>query len=225
MTPRILFVTGTDTGAGKTILTALLLLQAQARSNGSVAALKPFCSGGREDAELLHTFQRGQLPLDRINPFHFPEPLSPWTAARRAGRSVALGDAIAAIRSICADLVLVEGAGGLLAPLGEGFNALDLIRALDAEVVVSAANKLGVLNHTLLTLEVLRSHDIGRVRVALVDAAPADPSACHNHEDLTRLTAIPITPVPFLPAVDAASLKRAASELEDRLAELLSPAA
>jgi dethiobiotin synthetase len=78
---NILFVTGTDTGAGKTVLTALLL--DFLRSEGiRVLAMKPFCSGPRGDAVLLHGLQKGCLTLDDVNPFYFDRPLAPAAAGR-----------------------------------------------------------------------------------------------------------------------------------------------
>src|SRR5260221_14172519 len=92
-TPRTIFITGTDTGVGKTLLTALLL--AHLRQNGVPAlALKPFCSGGRADAELFHALQDGDLTLDEINPFYFREPIAPLVAARKHRRRIQLDDVL-----------------------------------------------------------------------------------------------------------------------------------
>ena len=82
---KIIFVTGTDTGVGKTLLTALLLQHLRAHGQ-SALAIKPFCSGGREDAELLHSLQENELTLDEMNPFHFKKPLAPYLAATRRER-------------------------------------------------------------------------------------------------------------------------------------------
>ena len=79
--PRIIFITGTDTGVGKTLLTGLLLHHLR-QSGCHALAMKPFCSGSRADAEFLHAVQDGELTLDEINPFFFAEPLAPLVAAR-----------------------------------------------------------------------------------------------------------------------------------------------
>ena len=99
MPARTIFITGTDTGVGKTLLTALLLTHL--RDGGCKArALKPFSSGGREDAELLFKLQDGELTLDEINPFHFSEPLAPLVAARIHRRSISLREVLAHIRGV-----------------------------------------------------------------------------------------------------------------------------
>ncbi|MGV3771642.1 MAG: ATP-dependent dethiobiotin synthetase BioD, partial [Verrucomicrobiales bacterium] len=96
--------------------------------------------------------------------------------------------------------LLIEGAGGLMAPLGEGFNALDLITAIRAETIVVAPNKLGVLNHCMLTIRELRRSKVEKVQLALVNQPAPDPSASSNAQLLIELLQ-PIVPlqVPWFP--------------------------
>ena len=150
------FITGTDTGVGKTVLTALLARYLRERGV-NVAALKPVCSGGRDDARVLHAAFNGALTLDEINPWHFHAPVAPLLAARRERKRVRLADVLAHLRVMHErfDVLLVEGAGGLLSPLGEDFNSRDLIAALRATPIVVCPNRLGVVNQVLLTLEAL----------------------------------------------------------------------
>lgn len=219
---RTIFITGTDTSVGKTAITGLLLAHAQAAGQ-CVRALKPFSTGGAGDEALLSSLQKSSL---RINFFHFPEPIAPWSAARQHQTQVTLGAAVAPIqehRTAC-DLLLVEGAGGLLTPLGERFTAADLIVELAAEVIVVAANKLGVLNHTLLTVEALKIRGVKSIRVALVEHAGADLSRKSNLHDLTDLLGgIPAVPIPFLPnyRTDAEFIRAAAKMLPSELSTLL----
>jgi len=168
------FITGTDTGAGKTVVTALLARHLHTRGL-AVAALKPVCSGGRADARLLHDALDGALTLDEINPWHFRAPIAPLLAARREQQSVTLAAVRRHIRAMQnrSDFLLVEGAGGLLSPLGEKFNSRDLIAALRAIPVIVAPNQLGVVNQILLTLAALPSAAAATARVVLV--APARP--------------------------------------------------
>jgi dethiobiotin synthetase len=166
MRPRTIFITGTDTGVGKTLVTALMLVHLR-QTGVRALALKPFCSGGRDDAELLHGLQDYELTIDEVNPFHFAEPLAPLVAARLHRRSVSLNAVMNKIRECqerC-DVLLIEGAGGLLAPLGESpvYTALDLIAKLDCEVLVVSRNRLGTINHTLLTLDALQSDWFARL--------------------------------------------------------------
>lgn len=219
---RTIFVTGTDTSVGKTALTALLLAHAQA-AGLKVRALKPFATGGGGDEALLASLQDDSLS---INFFHFPEPIAPWSASKIHNRPILLETALRPIlkHRTEGDLLLIEGAGGLLSPLGHHFTAADLISELDAEVIVVAANKLGVLNHTLLTIFALRSRAIAPIRIALVEQAGADLSRKSNFADLSELLPdIPITPIPFLEnyQADADFIRSAAKELSPELSRLL----
>src|ERR1044071_7096878 len=148
MRPRFLFITGTDTGVGKTVLTSWLTRHLLQRGM-AVAAFKPVSSGGRADAKALRAALQGGLSLDEINPWHFRAPIAPLLAARRENRKVKLAEVVAHIRKIQKrfDVLLVEGVGGILSPLGEGFDSRDLILKLDAMPIVVAPNKLGVISH------------------------------------------------------------------------------
>ncbi len=198
---KILFVTGTGTGVGKTLLTASLLHHLR-RGGVDALAMKPFCSGGREDVELLQALQSDAgVPPDQVNPFYFPEPLAPAVAARRHHRRIRLAQALQRIRAMehrCARL-LVEGAGGLLAPLGERFTAADLIARLGCAVVVVATNRLGTINHTLLTVAALRRLTPQTVQVVLMGSGARDASAATNLAVLRQWAApAPVRAVPFL---------------------------
>lgn len=166
---RIIVITGTDTGVGKTVLTALLTRYLRA-AGVNVAALKPISSGQRTDARSLRRALRGTLTLDEINPWHFDLPLAPLLAARHQGQRVELREVLTHVWGIAHrfDTVVVEGAGGLLSPLGEGFSTRELITELGAEVFIAAKNQLGVVNHVRLTLEALPPVIRGRARVVLV---------------------------------------------------------
>ena len=169
---RIIVITGTDTSVGKTVLTALLTGHLRA-AGVSVAALKPISSGQRTDARILRRATGNALTLDEINPWHFDLPLAPLLAARHRGKRVELRDLLAHVWKIAHrfNTVLVEGAGGLLSPLGEGFSTRELIVELGAEVFLAAKNQLGVVNHVRLTLEALPPIIGGRARVVLVSPA------------------------------------------------------
>jgi dethiobiotin synthetase len=183
---RIIVITGTDTGVGKTVLTAWLAAHLHARGE-RVAALKPLCSGGRDDARALHRALDGALTLDEINPWHFRAPLAPLLAARKERRRVQLPEVLAHIRSIARqfDTVLVEGAGGLLSPLGEDFSTRELITALRTEVIVVGRNQLGVANHLRLTLESLPPSYAAKTKVALM-SPPRPTLASRTNPELIR---------------------------------------
>ena len=179
--PRVVVVTGSDTGVGKTVLTAWLTRRL--RANGIYAvALKPLCSGGREDAIALHAANGGALTLDEVNPWHFRAALAPVLAARREGKRVQLADVVARVRAVARrfDIVLVEGAGGLLSPLGEGFDTRDLVIALRAMPVIVVPNRLGAVNQARLVLEALPKSGRARAQIVLVEQRDADASARTN---------------------------------------------
>jgi dethiobiotin synthetase len=187
---KIIFITGTDTGVGKTVMTALLLHHL--RSSGVKAlAIKPFCSGGREDAELLHGLQRDEITLEETNPFYFTAPLAPWAAVKygkKGSRQVSLKSVLKKISTLqkkC-DLLLIEGSGGLLVPLGEKYTVLNLIQALKCKVLVVGKNKLGTINHTLLSVGALQAVDAQLAAIVLVETKKSDFSSATNLDVLKK---------------------------------------
>lgn len=180
------FITGTDTGVGKTVLTALLVRRLRARGIAA-RAVKPLCSGGREDAQILRAAQNGALSLDEINPWHFRAPLAPLLAARRDGVRVRRQEVVSYLHQLRAgwEILLVEGAGGLLSPLGEDFNARDLIRALRATPLVVCPNRLGAVNQALLVLAALSPGAARRAQLVLMSQSGPDLSA-HSNFSLLR---------------------------------------
>ena len=175
------FITGTDTGVGKTVLTALLARHLRERGVNA-AALKPVCSGGRGDARALRAAMKGALTPDEINPWHFRAPMAPLLAARRERRQVRLADVLAHVRAMQKrfEVVLVEGAGGLLSPLGGNFDSHDLIAVLRATPMVVCPNRLGAVNQVLLTLAALPRSASCRARVVLISPAKPDASTSTN---------------------------------------------
>ncbi len=185
---RTIFITGTDTGVGKTVLTSLLIRRLRQRGEDALA-VKPFCSGGREDAEALFAAQDGEVPLDRINPWSFRAPLTPLLAARRERRRILKADALGFLRQArrqCA-VLLVEGAGGLLSPLGEGYSLRELIDALRAEAIVVCPNRLGAINQARLVVASLPNPARRNPTVVLVDQAEPDHAAKSNRGLLAEL--------------------------------------
>jgi dethiobiotin synthetase len=178
---QMLFITSTDTGVGKTVLTVLLVKFLRARGVNATA-LKPICSGGRSDARKIFAAMDGALSLDEINPWHFRAAIAPLLAARRENKKVKLPQVLAHIRAArkCFDILLIEGAGGLLSPLGENFDSRDLILALRTTPIVVAQNKLGAVNRILLTLEALPRNVRAKARVVLMSPRKPDPATESN---------------------------------------------
>jgi dethiobiotin synthetase len=196
---QTLFITGTDTGVGKTVLTALLVKFLRERGVNA-AALKPICSGNRDDARKIFAALDGALTLDEINPWHFRAPVAPALAARKENRRVKLSEILAHARAMQKrfDILLVEGAGGLLSPLGENFDSRDLILALRAIPIIVAQNKIGVVNHVLLTLEALPEQFQSKSKVVLVSPPKPDAASRSNAKLLVELTGAKIFSLPWL---------------------------
>jgi dethiobiotin synthetase len=163
------FIAGTDTGIGKTHASCALL-HALARRHARVCGMKPVAAGGiatadgfaSEDSIALRAASTVRVPPELDTPVLLPEPLSPHLAAARAGRTIALTPIVAAFQALRAraDAVVVEGAGGLLVPLGESLTGADLVRALGLPVVLVVGMRLGCLNHALLTADALRTRGL-----------------------------------------------------------------
>jgi dethiobiotin synthetase len=222
--PAPIFITGTDTGVGKTVLTALLF-ERWRRRGWAVRAIKPFATGSPADARLLDRLQAGRVPPERLCPFRFRAPLAPWVAARREGREVALPEAVAAIRSAqrAEETLVVEGCGGLLTPLGPRYSLRELLVALEGRAVVVAPNRLGVLNQVRLVLEVLASAGSPAVAVVLRGARHPALSAASNGRALRELAApVPVFELPWLGsrANTPASIRRLAEDQRARLDRL-----
>jgi len=150
-----LFITGTDTGVGKTHVTAALLRELR-RQGVAAAAFKPIAcgAGGREDARQFVRLMDNEIPLDIINPIYLRRPLAPSIAARLEHRRIELDKihfAFALLTTVF-DSVLVEGAGGLLVPIKRNYFVADLIREMKLPVVIVSRLSLGTINHTLLTV-------------------------------------------------------------------------
>jgi dethiobiotin synthetase len=181
------FITGTDSGVGKTVLTALLVRFLRKRGVNA-AALKPICSGDRGDARALHAAMSGTLTPDEINPWYFRAPVAPLLAARRENKRVKLSQVLAHVRAIQKrfDALLIEGAGGLLSPLGENFNSRNLITALRATPLAVCPNRLGAVNQVLLVLEALPENLRVKTCVVLMSPLKPDVSASTNRKLLAE---------------------------------------
>jgi dethiobiotin synthetase len=181
-------LTGTDTGVGKTIVTAAVAAAAT-QAGLRVAVVKPGQTGTADGEETdAETVQRLAAPATVRNLASYPDPLAPLTAARVAGLApLVLADVLGAVEELAAghELVLVEGAGGLLVPMGDGgWSVADLAIALGAPAVVVARAGLGTLNHTELTLQALDHREVPALVV--IGAWPEQPDLVHrtNLDDL-----------------------------------------
>lgn len=189
------FVTGTDTGVGKTYATALLT-RALRRAGLDTIALKPICCGPRDDVEILQAAADEELTLDEVNPVWLRTPVAPLVAAREENAPVsldALRDSLARITAGRRSF-LVEGAGGWLVPVADGISIADLAAAFGLPVLVVVANRLGCLNHTLLTLESIRARGLTCSGLILnrLNHDLSDESVRSNRAVLEELAGVPI---------------------------------
>ena len=155
---RVIWLTGTNTGVGKTFLAAEIA-KVLSQTSLNFKVLKPFCSGGREDVETLGAAQGlGKIDLKQINLYSLKAALAPALAAEMEGIETCLETSTNWIkqRLIGQEVVIIEGAGGVLAPLGYNWTLVDLIRNIPGEIWVVAKNELGVLNSLFLTINELR---------------------------------------------------------------------
>lgn len=217
--PNGFFVTGTDTGVGKTVVAAALLLALRergVRALGFKPAETGLEPGVTPDSQVLA--EAAGEHLSAAGPMlQLSEPLAPAVAARRAGLDLALGEVAERVRGLQAAgfRLVVEGAGGLLVPLGRGWNAADLARSCGLRVVLVARAGLGTLNHVLLTVEALAHRDLPLAGVVLNGQAEHPGLAeATNPEVLAQLVpGLPIVCVPRFPADDPLSAARRAAAL------------
>ena len=184
---RILFITGTDTGVGKTFFSALAV-HALREHGVNVTGLKPVCAGSRDDARVLQKISHAKLTLAEVNPWYFRNALAPVLAARKEHKHVRLREVVAHIRRVVKrfDVVVVEGAGGLLSPLGEDFDSRDLIVALDAQPIIVCPNRLGAVGQVLLVLAALPEKFSSRAGVVLAKQAKPDRASRTNRSLLAE---------------------------------------
>ena len=173
-----LFLTGTDTDVGKTYVAARLIRMLRRRGVDCIG-MKPICCGTRADAEALHAAAGGVIPLNDVNPVWLRTPAAPLTAAMVENRSIDLD----LIRSTFRRLrdthraMVVEGVGGWRVPITASYFISDLAAELALPVAVVVANRLGALNHTLLTIDSIRSSGQQIAGIILNDVSPGTAMA------------------------------------------------
>jgi dethiobiotin synthetase len=151
------FITGTDTGVGKTFATRLIL-EALRNEGRDAVGYKPVACGDREDAVILSAAS-GDLDFDEVNPVYFNTPVAPYVAGMLENRTLVPAELIAGFQNLATKhaQVLVEGVGGWEVPLAANYRVSDLAADLKLPVVVVAGNRLGALNHILLTVAAIRA--------------------------------------------------------------------
>ena len=209
---RDFFVTGTDTGVGKTLVSAALL-RAWRQRGRSVAGMKPVASGSvataeglrNEDALALQAESSRRWPYETINPYAFEPPIAPHIAAAQAGVEVRIDPILYNFQNLkgSAETVVVEGAGGFLVPLGPQHSFADLPAALGLEVILVVGLRLGCLNHAFLTAEAIAARDLTLAGWVANLVDPGFAFVEHNLETLqARLPAPCLGMIPHLAPPD-----------------------
>jgi dethiobiotin synthetase len=217
---RGLFVTGTDTGAGKTILSAALLA-AMAATGERVRAHKPVVTGLEDppgtwppDHELLASL--ASMKPEQVAPLRYGPAASPHLAARLSGERIDGAELIARAREGGGgeEALIVEGVGGLLVPFSEDFAVLDLAIALGLPVLIAARPGLGTINHTLLTVRAARAARL-KVRAVVLTPWPEEPSELErsNRETIADMGQIEVMGLPHVSSPTAAALAQAGEGL------------
>jgi dethiobiotin synthetase len=212
---RGVFVTGTDTGAGKSVVAASVCAALAARGE-RVAAFKPVVTGlddepgefGHDHELLASAANAGQAPGD-VAPYLFGPPLSPHFAAELAGERIEPAHLLEAARAH--ELLVCEGVGGLLVPITTGYLVRDLAIDLELPVLVAARTGLGTINHTLLTVEAARTAGL-RVAGVVMTPWPAEPAPIErsNRETIERMSGVQVS---GLPPTERDALAEAAAAL------------
>ncbi len=194
MTHHGIYVTGTDTGAGKTLASCALLHALRARGLRAVG-MKPLASGCQstpqglrnDDALALQAASDPQPRYEDLNPVALPQPLAPEIAAREAGVEVTMTPMLAAYERLAAraDVLVVEGVGGWMAPLSTTLDQVDLVRALDLPVVLVVGMRLGCINHARLSAAAIAAD--GCQLVGWI-ASEVDPDMARRDENFALLS-------------------------------------
>lgn len=218
---NIVIVTGTDSGVGKTWVTAALA-RALAAAGASVRAVKLVETGcqdderEREDGVVLAHATGQDAPLEAL--YRFPDDMAPVLAAERVGVTLDFDEMLMAVERHAerCDILLLEGASGLLSPFTWEWCLVDVAQGLEARAILVGSDRLGTLNHALLTLGALELAAVPVVDTILTPPPSADPSTGTNAEALKRLSGVPrVVTVPRTddPELAAAALRETASRL------------
>jgi dethiobiotin synthetase len=214
--PAGYFVTGTDTGVGKTVVTLGLMRRLQDRGR-RVVAMKPVASGcrrtaqGLRHADALLLQRQSSLPLEyhEVNPYAFKPAIAPHLAAAEAGERIRLAAIKTGFDRLAgrADQVCVEGIGGWLVPLNDSQTVADLAAALGLGIILVVGIRLGCLNHALLTQAAIQGAGLDFAGWVANHPAPGGERGCENIAALrSRLAAPLLGTVPFLPGCSAAAV-------------------
>lgn len=196
--PKNLFVTGTDTGIGKTVVTAAIS-NTMKLSGKKVSVMKPIQTGTLTqkvlDIEFVYKVLDEEFNIDVVCPYRFDKPLSPKLASHDSSVDINIDNIMSSYRTLTQnhDHVIVEGAGGILVPIKENYFISNLIAEMDIPIVIVSRANLGTINHTLLTIEFARSMGISIIGV-IINNFPLHPNEAElsNPHEISAISGLPI---------------------------------
>lgn len=208
--PKGIFITGTDTDVGKTVVTAALACCIK-RSGGKVAVIKPFQTGTDEggffDIEFIYKALEASFDIEDVCPVRLKKPLSPYSAAILENINIDIDSVLESLKNRylhTEGTTLFEGAGGLLVPITKDYFMSDFAKEMELPVIITARPGLGTLNHTLLSIEHAKKKGLKILGIVICNY-PSNPDLAEsiNIATLSQLTDIDIIGVlPFIDGVD-----------------------
>jgi len=221
------FITGTDTGVGKTIITVALLrlLKTYGLNACGMKPVETGCVRKHEklipsDGRFIKTAANLEEPLDTISPCRFEHPLAPLAASCIAGTPVDLEKIKSTYARLSSryDAVIVEGVGGLLVPVAEDYSVIDLAKDFGLPVIVVSGTRLGTLNHTMLTVTCARKAGLMVSGIIMNESHPPEntPAEKTNEDILMKISPVPLFGLfPYLKKLDGEAIEQAAEKYLD----------
>ena len=210
---KSLFVTGVDTGVGKTVFTCALA-HALRLAGINVGVMKPFATGlpragqyKSEDVELLIKSSGVSDPQELVNPYYFEIPASPYMAAKKLEKTIDIDVVLSGFELLQSshDVVLVEGIGGIMTPILKDYFVADLIKDLNLDSILVTSTKIGSVNHTLLTLDACKKYGI-RIAGLVISEVDSGYSVNDLESDLVSLSGVDvICKIPHVSGIESAS--------------------
>ena len=222
---KTLFITGNDTGVGKTYV-GRILVKALTKAGHTCIPRKPIETGCTlennelipEDASMYARATNDTISIDEICPYRYEPPISPERALRLANEKVMVKDLVRACSlEVSTDYLVVEGAGGFYSPLcRDGLNA-DLAQKLKSDVILIVNDRLGCINQVLLAMEAIKNRKLTLLAIVLNQYREHEERAMDNLEDLQARLSTPVIPIPYMVDTDQTMLDMQYASIEQLL--------
>ncbi len=221
-----LFITATDTDIGKTFVCAGIANSLK-KLGINVGIMKPFACGVKQkngfssnDLSILSKAANVHDPEELVNPFFFPIPASPYTAAKNLGVKIDINQVMECFTALnkIHDVILVEGIGGIMTPILKNYAVIDLIKCLNTNTIIVTSSKIGTVNHTIMTCKMCKNMKIPVKGLIINDFDSTGYPISELKRDLSMLTDLPVLcSLPHLPKFDLDKLSKMVAEQTDVL--------